>query len=387
MKITFVIPSLSSGGAERVLILLAQAFLNKGHQVTVITLSTEDNDFYSLPVGTERLALGILENSANALNAIVNNLNRLSKLRKAVCSTKADVVISFVTETNILTILSLLKTGIPVISTEHCDPNLMSYGRIWEKLRRISYPYATKIVSVSKGVDNGFEWLSTNKRAIIYNPFLEIEDNHSQIELPFGTDSEKQWIMSMGRLTYQKGFDILLSAFAKIANRYPDWQLIILGKGEQRSELEQLVKENGLSGRVILPGVIKNPFPILKKADLFVMASRFEGFPMSHGEAMACGLPVIATDCPSGPREIVRHNIDGILVPSEDISALAEAMDNLMSDEKERIRLANRATEVTKRFSLENVINCWEKLFEEIKSNGQPQSSSSIGLIQLFQRF
>lgn len=384
MKITFVIPSLSSGGAERVLILLAQAFLDKGYQITVITLSTKDNDFYSLPVGTERLALGILGNSTNALNAIVNNLSRLSKLRKAVCSTQADVVISFVTETNILTILSLLKTGIPVIATEHCDPNLMSYGKIWEKLRRISYPYATKIVSVSKGVDSGFEWLSTNKRAIIYNPFLEIKDNHSQVELPLGTDSQKQWIMSMGRLTYQKGFDILLSAFAQIANRYPNWQLIILGKGEKRSELEQFVKDNGLSGRVILPGVIKNPFPILKKADVFVMASRFEGFPMSHGEAMACGLPVIATDCPSGPREIVRHQIDGILVPSEDVSALAKAMDSLMSNEKERIRLASRATEVTERFSLQNVINCWEQLFEEIKSNSQSQLSSSSGSIEVF---
>ena len=366
MKITFVIPSLSSGGAERVLILLAKAFIDKGHHVNVITLSTEKKDFYTLPLGTERLALGILANSSNPLNAIVNNLSRLSKLRKAICSTIPDVVISFVTETNILTIISLLQTGIPVIATEHCDPNLMSYGKIWEKLRRLSYPYATKIVSVSKGVDSGFDWLLIRKRAIIYNPFLKMEDNHSQIDLPIGVDSEKKWIMSMGRLTHQKGFDILLSAFSKVANRYPNWQLIILGKGEQHLELEKRIKNLDLTDKVILPGVIKNPFPILKKAEIFVMASRFEGFPMSHGEAMACGLPVIATDCPSGPREIVRHDVDGILVPSEDVSALAEAMDKLMSNEKERIRLASRAKEVTERFSLEHVMDSWEKLFEEI---------------------
>ncbi|MBE9214535.1 glycosyltransferase family 4 protein [Plectonema cf. radiosum LEGE 06105] len=377
MKITFVIPSLSSGGAERVLILLAQAFINKAYQVTVVTLSRTNNDFYTLPVGSDRLALGILGNSANPVSAIVNNLARLSKLRKAICSTKPDVVISFVTETNILTIISLLQTGIPVIATEHCDPNLMSYGKIWEKLRRFSYPYATKIVSVSQGVDNGFDWLSINKRSIIYNPFLKIENNDNQVDLPIGADSEKKWILSMGRLTYQKGFDILLSAFAQVANRYPNWQLIILGKGEQRQELEKLVTDLSLSHQVIFPGVIKNPFPILKKAEVFVMASRFEGFPMSHGEAMACGCPIIATDCPSGPREIIRHDIDGILVPTEDVSALAKAMDSLMSNEKERIRLASRATEVTERFSLENVMDSWDKLFEEITHQNESKLLNS----------
>jgi glycosyltransferase involved in cell wall biosynthesis len=366
MKITFVISSLSSGGAERVTILLAQAFLDKGYKVSIITLSTKDNDFYTLPIGADRLSLGILGNSSNFLTAVINNLNRLSKLRQAILSTKPDVVISSLTETNILAIVSLLKTRIPIIATEHCDPNLMPKGKIWEKLRRFSYPYANKIVSVSNGVDRGFEWLSENKRAVIYNPFLKLEDNYEQTELAIGADLEKLWIMSMGRFTYQKGFDILLSAFAKIANRYPNWQLIILGKGEKLVEIKKLAENLGLSDRVILPGVIKNPFPILQKAKIFVMASRFEGFPMSHGEAMACGLPVIATDCPSGPREIVRHNIDGLLVPSEDISSLAEAMNSLMHNEEKRTRLASRAKEVTERFSLDNVMDCWEKLFEEI---------------------
>ena len=367
MKITFVISSLSSGGAERVTILLAQAFLDKGYKVSIISLSTKDNIFYTLPLGAEILTLGILGSSANIFGAIVNNLNRLSKLRQAICSTQPDVVISSLTETNILTILSLAKTGIPVIATEHCDPNLMPCGKIWEKLRRFSYPYASKIVSVSKGVDSGFPWLSKNKRAVIYNPFLYIADDCKQIELPMGAKLEKSWIVSMGRFTYQKGFDILLSAFAKIVNSYPNWQLIILGKGQKLPEIKQLAEDLGLSDRVILPGEVKNPFPILRKAKVFVMASRFEGFPMSHGEAMACGLPVIATDCPSGPREIVRHGTDGLLVPNEDISALAQAMDSLMSNEEKRINLASRAPEVTERFSLKNVMDCWEKLFAEVR--------------------
>ncbi|MBV6623981.1 MAG: glycosyltransferase family 4 protein [Rivularia sp. (in: Bacteria)] len=366
MKITFVISSLSSGGAERVLILLAQGFLNKGYQVTIITLSTKDDDFYTIPAGADRMALGILGYSSNVFSALLNNLSHLFKIRKAVCSTKPDVVISFATETNALTILSLVKTGIPVLGTEHCDPNLMSYGRIWETLRNFSYPLAAKIVSVSQGVDNGFDWLSPAKRAIIYNPFLKIEASSITTELPLKVNSAKKWVVSMGRLTYQKGFDILIPAFAKVAKKHPDWQLIILGKGELRYELEKLVEDLNLTDKVILPGVVKNPFPILKKAELFVMASRFEGFPMSHGEAMACGCPVISTDCPSGPREIIRHGVDGILVPTQEMNILAEAMDNLMSNKQERMRLASRATEVTDRFSLDKVMDSWDKLFTEV---------------------
>ncbi|NEO02748.1 MAG: glycosyltransferase family 4 protein, partial [Moorea sp. SIO3I7] len=214
-----------------------------------------------------------------------------------------------------------------------------------------------------------FQWLNPSRRVVIYNPLVKIPENdliEDNVLHNLGIDSHKNWITSIGRLTKQKGFDILINAFPKIAHNYPDWQILIIGEGQLRPELLALINRLNLSNRVVLVGRLSNPFPVLKKSEFFVMASRWEGFPMAHCEALACGLPVIATDCLTGPKEIIRHNVDGVLVPNEDVEALATAMENLMSNSAERQRLASRATEVTKRFALEKILQDWEKLFQEV---------------------
>ena len=366
MKITLVISSLYSGGAERVVVLLAKGFIDKGHEVTVITLSGKELDFFNLPDKANRLALGLFNNSSNVFEAIRANLHRLEILRKAIISTKPDIVISHLTATNILTILCMLRTPYPVIVTEHTDPKKFFYTKSWKILRRLTYPFADNIVSVSQGVNDAFHWLPQNKKSVIYNPILEINSQQENIDLPIDLDPAKEWIISMGRLRPEKGFDILLSAFSKIAHLHLNWQLVILGKGELKTDIEKMAKDLSLTSRVILTGAIKNPFPLLKKSSLFVMSSRSEAFPMALCEAMATGLPVIATDCCSGSREIIRDGIDGVIVPSEDISALARAMNNLMSDEKERQRLSNRAPEVTERFSIEKVMEDWLTVIKKI---------------------
>lgn len=362
MKITLVTPSLFCGGAERVVVSLAEGFQLKGHQVTVITTSQSDTDFYQLPPGVERIALGIMGVSKNPLDAVKSNLNRVEALRKAIALTKPDIAIAHLTETNVLTTLALLNTPYPLLITEHCDPNLISYGRFWETLRRIVYPFAQRLVSVSQGVEDYFSWLPSSKKAVIYNPFFISQNSSSQIEIPPGVNPDQKWIMSMGRLTEQKGFDILLRAFAKIAPKYQDWQLFILGEGELRQDLEQLKAELNLGEQVVLPGRVSNPFLLMAKAEFFVMSSRFEGFPMAHGEAMLSGLPIVATDCPSGPKELIRDGIDGILVPNEDEAALTKAIEKMISNPQARERFAKSAPEVGTRFSLDKIIQDWIEL-------------------------
>lgn len=365
MKITLVISSLSCGGAERVLVLLAKGFVDKGHDISVVTLSAKTTDFYQLPFGCSRLALDIMSVSSGLIEAITSNIKRIAILRKAIQSTTPDVVISFLRLTNIKTIIALGGTKYPVIVTEHNDTKVFSYGKLWETLRRLVYPYSSLVVSVSKGVDSSFDSLQESKRAVIYNPIV-VEDDGRTDNLPDEVDIDKNWLVSMGRLAEQKGFDLLLQAFHKVAFRYPDWQLLILGQGQLRKQLEQLKDDLGLSDRVVFTGALSNPFAVLKQAKLFVMASRNEGFPMAHGEALACGLPVIATDCPSGPSEMIRHDIDGLLVPNQNVNAVATAMESLMSNESKRLQLAGTAPEVTKRFGLEAIVVEWETLIQQL---------------------
>ncbi|MEY2833553.1 MAG: hypothetical protein RLZZ574_2812 [Cyanobacteriota bacterium] len=365
MKITLVISSLSSGGAERVLVSMAQGFVQRGHSVSVVTLSEKNDDFYQLPAGCYRLALGILGQSAGLFEALNNNIERITVLRKAIQSSAPDVVISFLRITNITTILALLGRKYPLIVTEHNDLKVFSYGMLWETLGRLTYPLCSCVVSVSHGVDLNFSSLPKSKRAVIYNPIL-VEDNGQVDELSTEVNPQKNLLVSMGRLTKQKRFDLLLQAFAKIAPQYPDWQLFILGRGELHEQLLQIRDDLGLSNQVIFTGALSNPFAVLRQAKLFVMASENEGFPMAHGEALACGLPVVCTDCPSGPSEMIRQGIDGLLVPNRDVTALATAMASLMSNEPQRQKLSTQAPKVLERFGLDSIVAEWEVLINKL---------------------
>lgn len=275
MRLTLVVSSLTCGGAERAAVLLTEGFLEKNYQVSVITLAGVETDFYRLPDKAHRSALSITGNSPTIVYALWNNIHRLLVLSKAIRSSQPDVVISFLHQTNILTLLASLNTSYPVIVSEQNNPELAT-EKLWKMLRRVVYPYSAKIVSTSQGVDAYFDWLPKIKRAVIYNPLTIIKNEESKTDLIKGAALDKKWIITMGRLTYQKGFDLLLTAFHKIAEQHSDWQLIILGEGELRLELEDQRDSLGLTEQVLLPGLASNPFPLLKRSQLFVLSSRFE---------------------------------------------------------------------------------------------------------------
>lgn len=368
MRLTLIIYSLSSGGAERVMSIMANYWAEKGWEITLLTFDDGTSPpFYDLDSRVLHIPLGIAGKSPNLIIAIWNNLKRIRALRAAIVNSKPDAVISFMDETNVLTLLATQGLNIPVVVSEHNDPAMNPIPRIWEQMRQWTYPLADRVVVLTKGALNYFSSNLQARACIIPNPVLLPPIEKELSDKLLGERS----LIAMGRLDRQKGFDFLLQAFEKLKDCYPEWTLTILGEGTLRPELESLRNQLKLSDCVYLPGVVKNPYDFLKQADIFVMSSRFEGFPLALCEAMACGLPVISTDCPSGPREIIRDGVDGILVPTEDVSALAAAMDRLMSDEEERKRLSARAPEVIKRFSLETVMQTWETLiYEVMRKNG-----------------
>lgn len=353
MRLTFVIGALTLGGAERTLAFLAKHFMERGHAVSVVTLYSPEKDFYALPSKMNRKTLGMTRPA--------QIFHQFPLLRRTILSTEPEVIISFLDKMNVMTLTSMWGTEVPVIVCERTDPSGYSIGPIWDQLRWWTYRAATGIVVQSKGTADYFLPKFKDKISIIPNPVTRpaSSDRPPDMSLP------KPCIVGMGRLVAEKRFDLLIRAFAQIKDQYPEWTLVILGEGPLRGELERLRDAVGLADRLLLSGRAQNPDDLLKQADLFVLSSSVEGFPNALCEAMACGLPVIATDCPSGPREIVRDGIDGLLVPNQDEAALSKAMDRLMSKEEERRRLAARAVEVVDRFGVEKVAEMWEALFAQ----------------------
>jgi glycosyltransferase involved in cell wall biosynthesis len=178
-------------------------------------------------------------------------------------------------------------------------------------------------------------------------------------------------VLAVGRLSEEKGFGQLLTAFAALKQRYPEWDLVILGEGPERTCLERQLDSLGLSGRVHLPGWVGNPGDWYARAEFYVMSSRFEGFPNTLVEAMAYGLPAVSFDCATGPADIIRDGIDGHLVPpAEGAEGLALAMEILVRKDQTRQRMGNAAVSVREQFSLERVLDHWDEMLGLQEASG-----------------
>ncbi len=363
MKIAMGISSLGGGGAERVISIMANYWAGKGRDVTVITLASEEKDVYHLDERVRRAAFDLEKKSQGARDALKNNLQRILYLRKTLRASRPDVVIGFSEHMCVMMLLATLGLSIPVIAFEHTDPRQAPLDRFWGFLRRWSYFRAKGIVLLTEEL-KGVAAQSWPEKLlhVIPNPAVVVEKNK---DAPPPFELPARFIVAMGRLVPLKGFDMLLEAFSRCER--DDWSLVILGEGEDRLRLEHLVKKFNLEQRALLPGRVAEPSLILRRADIFVLSSRYEGFPMALVEAMACGVAVLSFDCPTGPSDIVRDGEDGILVPPEDISALTEAMTGLMDDERQRHRLAARAPEVMRRFCVEKVMDQWDALLASVR--------------------
>lgn len=370
LKIAFVIPALGAGGAERVAVLTAAELARRGHEITFFTYDGEQPDFYPLSEGIKRVRLNILSTAESFAQGAVNNIRRIAVLRRALKKSAPDAIISFMPPTNVTAILAAAGTGVPVVATEHVNPDTIRLAAVWAILRRLTYPFCEKLVCVSGGVADAFRWLGAERKAAIYNPLPAAQAMQGEAQLPPEV-AAAPFIAAMGRLTYQKGFDMLLRAFAKLSPAYPDWRVVIMGSGELDAELKRLAAELGVADKTVFAGSVTNPFPVIKKAKFFVMPSRFEGFGNVLAEAMYCGCPVIAADCPSGPSEIVNGGADGLLVPPENPEALAAAMRRYMDDGSLRAEMAARAVTAARRFEAPVLGEQWDKLLHELACYGR----------------
>jgi len=362
LRLALVISSLRGGGAERVLTTLAGAFAAHGHAVTVITEAGADHDHYQLASHVRRVALDVEWETTTWPMKLVANVRRLRKLRREILAAKAERVIAFGETTNLRVLLACSMTGIPVVVSERVDPRACRIPRVWNWLRRRLYPRAAAVVVQTESVARWARSFVARERVhVIANPVRAVLLDARPPEVFPAANI----VVAIGRLTSQKGFPLLIEAFSRSGLPNQGWHLVILGEGHDRGRLEAQIRSLGLQQCVSLLGLVPSPETWLRRADLFVLSSLFEGLPNALLEAMAFGVASIAFDCPSGPAEIIRHKRTGLLLPTGNIAALAAALRELAGDPQRRKRLGSAAqADVTARFGLDVIVRQWQSVLE-----------------------
>jgi len=367
LKIVLVIFSLDgAGGAERIISLMAGYWAEKGRAVTMVTFDNGSKPpFYGLNSKVNHLPINLHAKYSGIFRRIKGYFGKSVILRRQLLAEKPDLIIAFTANTNVKVLCAMQGTGIPVIVAERNIYSRFNRSIFLTCYRNWLYARASAVVCQTKTVMDGFPASVCRRGAIIPNPVMPLKQGfiNSEINLPAG-----KLLFAVGHMSkkkmYQKGFDLLLPVFSDLARKHPDWHLIILNDGPDKDALERDIENLGLKSRVHLPGKVKNICSLFKNGDLFVLSSRYEGFPNVLCEAMACGLPVVSFDCPSGPGEIIRDCLDGILVAPGDTAGLENALDRLMSDERLRVQMGQKAVEIAERYNLEKIMGLWEELIQ-----------------------
>lgn len=357
MKIDFVISVFDNGGAERVMAILANHFVSQGHHVNLISFNKGDAYEINPKINRVKLHSGKIKN--HKIRALLNLLNYY-KLK----SNRPDLLISFNTLNNLNSIIVAKLRGIKIIVSEH---NNHLYSENPKKLTYLTKTFFYKFanhVTVLTNYDLDFYKKNNINVSVLPNPctFAPNEEN--------GHSREKT-ILAVGSLNryLHKGFDNLIEIVEPILNKYPDWTLKIIGGGEKgKTFLESLIQKKGLTEQIILTGLQNNVGQYMKEGAIFVLPSRFEGLPMVLLEAMSQGMACIAYDCTTGPSDIIENEVNGVLIPDQNIIKMQEGLTRLIENNELRNTLGNEALKSLDRFSVETIANKWHDLFETIKS-------------------
>ncbi len=376
--VVLVTGSLEAGGAERALSDMANYWNAKGWRVTVVTMAgPESRDFYSLAPGVNREWLDSDRNADRIFARARSLVTRLTKLRRLLKLSQPDAVLSFIDVPNVMTILAAWGLDLRLVVSERgCqyratgdanEPWLYTLSAHWRILRKLLYSQADAVTALNADTA---KWIEKECRTAV-----EVIPNGIR-ELPISDIERESIVLGVGRLKREKGFDILLQAFAAVLPQFPGWRLVIAGDGRNKAELVDLRNRLKMADSVEFLGLVSDVELWMARAGLVVAPSRSEAFGNVILESMAMGAPVLSTIC-SGPASIIDDGVNGVLVPIEDVDALAAAMTELMSKPDLRRRLGNEATKVRERFQQDRLMAMWERCL--VPEHGRPQYASEFG--------
>lgn len=349
MIVTFLLASLGSGGAERVVSLLANKMAERGHQVETICLKFNDVYYQTDP----RVKVTLAMEQTN------NRLTEIFWLRKYLKKQNPDVVIPFTEGVYCFTILSLLGTGIPIIASERLDPAAMSKTR--KILKRILLPFADWLVVQTQSIKDYFPKSIQKKTSIIYNP---VNEESLSPTLP-SREGRLNRIISVGRLYPQKNQAMMIRAFAKVADEFPDWQLVIYGEGPLRESLELIVESLEMKDRVLLLGRTEHVVEELRKSKIFCMSSDYEGMSNAMIEAICVGLPIISTKV-SGTEELIRDGENGFIVEIGGEEEITNRITQLISSPSLQDNMSVKNIQLAKIFNIDHIVDEWISLINTV---------------------
>lgn len=347
---------------------LVSRLADRGHTVTLMTLDDGRHDRHSVSESVIRRPLDVMSTTERS----VPTPQRIHRLRSAVRGESFDVLLSFCDATNLLVLLATRwdRSAPPIVVSERSDPAFQSLGSFKEFLRNRLYRRAAKVVCLTADVATTLRRRIGVEPAVIPSAVEPVTQPR-----PNRAHAGKFKITVAGRLEHEKGFDRLIKVMATLkgADRIGDWQLEILGEGSQRDHLVALAEALDIAERVVFRGWVRPIQPSLLASDLFVLPSRYEGFPSAMLEAMACGVPVVAVDAGGGVREAIQHDQNGWLVENTD-EALAAGIAHLLQHPALCSRLGSHASRVSDRFSWSAMVDAYEQVLVDAARN--PPGSS-----------
>lgn len=359
-KILFYIDHRNRGGAQRVMVELANYFAKEPeYDIVFATQMKSSEKAYSLKTNVKEVVL----EDRSQVGFFKKQMCRIEMLRSLCQDEKPDIIVSFLIITNLIALIVGKKENIPVLISVRNDPT-HDHSKVLHVLMRYLYPRAAGWVFQTEDARMYFKSWIKGESEVILNPISQ--DVICEIENGKITGENENNIVAVGRLDKQKRHDLLIKAFSEMSKIYTDCKLVIYGDGPLRMELNKLVEDLELQGRVVMPGITEHIVEKIRAAKLFVMSSDYEGMPNALLEAMAIGLPVISTDCPcGGPRMLISHEDNGLLVPVGNEESLKNAMILLLEEKELRENISNNACSVRELCSIDKIGAQWERIINK----------------------